>query len=185
MELWTRPTHVAGNPLGHVRLVVDGVWHERTTRPAVEPDTRDLKAYTRDFMRQSAGNQLVPGRVQRGSARMDTADTSAPSGWPYQRLCLPLSPAQVDALRAYLSAAFPPGQDTVHDEQFQWYRNNCATYVARALATAIEQRPGGQAGEAQLLRILKIERLWPIRLRTSLERWLRRYGDEGGPERVR
>lgn len=161
-----------------MRLVVDDTWHERTTRPLLEPDTRDLKAYTRDFMRQSIGGRLVPGRVQRGSARVDTAERGAPSGWPYHRLCLPLSSEQLEALRVQLDGGFPGGGDTVHDEQFQWYRNNCATYVAQALAAAIELRPSGAPGEAQLLRILGARRTWPILLRSSLERWLRRHAAE-------
>lgn len=178
LELWIRPPNRGGNPLGHVRLVVGDTWYERTTKPAVEPDMRGLAERTREYLFVVTADLTIPGRLRQGSAAPDTGQEPGRQTWPYQRVCLPATPQQVQALRTALEAAIPRGVPEVVDDDFHYLRNNCSTWPAQMIGAALRAAPSERPGEASLARRLLRRQTSPVQLQRSLVVWGRQWGAE-------
>ena len=176
VEYWIRPPGTGDRLLGHVRLVVDGWVHERTTRSPFHPDDRPRAVRYAEASRALMAARPVPGRRVRSRFEPSTGGDSV-QGWPYQRVCLPVSEAQWQRIRSGLFGVFgTEGEAEIHDEGFRYLRDNCVTFPSHLLADALRAAPSARPGEKALVRILAARPATPRRLGRRLRAWWARYG---------
>lgn len=187
--------------LGHVRLVVGGVFYERRTpddemsgQPTAERLDEERNRRSRTLLhvmppmlrfplsRRVSWGVFVRDRVPDREKHPDGSEY-----WPFECFAVPASPQQREALRRLGGARVgdPAGGDAVRamafDHEFDYLRDNCTTSMCELLTEGLEAAPSGSGGERALTEILRDENR-PLRLVRKLRKWRANEAALGGAQ---
>ncbi len=188
VELCIQRPEGGGRTLGHLRLVVDGVFYERRTpddeisgQPTEErrDDLRNRKSRTLlhlmpPMLRFPLSRRPVWGVTVRDRVPDRTVHPDGSEYWPFECVSIPARPEQRDTLRGLGDAGLPEADDheraVAFDHEFDYVDDNCTTWICRLLADGLEGGADGEPVDGELLELLREARR-PLPLLRRLRAW--------------